>query len=116
MKNIVLSMLLMTAAQLTAAQEWMNMHRTDENGLGCKIPIKIQQGTTAEMYSDDELITTSIPKEDGTTFSFPFYLDELDSISIVPSLLDTEKGHNKYRPFVMNIFTEDLRDIEEREE
>ena len=116
MKNIVLSMLMMTAAQLAVAQEWMNMHRTDENGLDCKIPIKIQQGIATDMSGNDELITTSIPKEDGTTFSFPFYLDELDSISIVPSLLDTEKGHNKYRPFVMNIFTEDLRDIEEREE
>ena len=116
MKNIVLSMLMMTAAQLAVAQEWMNMHRTDENGLDCKIPIKIQQGIATDMSGNEELITTSIPKEDGTTFSFPFYLDELDSISIVPSLLDTEKGHNKYRPFVMNIFTEDLRDIEEREE
>lgn len=115
MKKITLSILLVAFVQLSAAQDWMKMHRTDDNGLDCAIPLKIQKGIQTDMSNTEGLITTDIPKEDGSTFSFPFYLDELDSINITPSLADSEKGHNKYRPFVMNIFTEDMQYIEDRD-
>lgn len=115
MKKIIFCILLTTVAQMSVAQDWMKMHRTDDNGLDCTIPIKIQQGMQTDMSNIEGLITTDIPKGDGTTFSFPFYLDELDSINIAPSLADSEKGHNKYRPFVMNIFTEDMQYIEDRD-
>lgn len=115
MKKIIFCILLMIVAQVSVAQDWMKMHRTDDNGLDCTIPLKIQQGMQTDMSNIEGLITTDIPKGDGSTFSFPFYLDELDSINIAPSLADSEKGHNKYRPFVMNIFTEDMQYIEDRD-
>ncbi len=115
MKNLTFSLMLMAATQIAAAQEWMKMHHTDENGLDCTIPVKMQQGVKTDMSDNEGLITTEIPKEDGSTFSFPFYLDELDSISFARSLSDTEKGHNKYRPFVMNILTDDMQYIEDRD-
>ena len=114
MYRVLFSLTLFAATNWAAAQNWMNMHQTYE-GLDRNITIKLSEGVQSDFDNQGESIFISIPKEDGTTMSFPFYMADLDSISFSPDLLDSEKGHNKYRPFTMNIYTENGEDIEDKD-
>lgn len=113
MHRILFLLTLFAATTWASAQNWMNMHQTYE-GLDRNVTIGLSDGVLSDFDHQDESIFISIPKGDGA-ITFPFYMSDLDSISFSPDLLDSEKGHNKYRPFTMNIYTEGGEYIEDKE-
>ena len=113
MHRILLPLTLFAASVCTTAQNWMNIHQTYE-GLDRNVTVKLSEGVQSDFSHQDESIFISIPKEEGAII-FPFYMEDMDSISFSPDLLDSEKGHNKYRPFTMNIYTDGGEYIEDRD-
>ncbi len=113
----LLTLLLLTTLTIhnLSAQTWMQLHQTIYD-YPFTLPVKTEGGVTTQFSSDEELITIQLPRTDTTPLQLPFYMGELDSITFSPSLLDSEKGHNRYRPFTMNILTADSREVEERDE
>jgi len=114
MKKLFVSLTMIAAALGIQAQNWMNLHRTHK-GVDRVLPIKMDIGTMSEFSTTEGLINTTVARPDGTSFYLPYYTEDMDSITFAEDLTDEEKGHNKYRPFTMNIITEDMESIQERE-
>ena len=115
MNRLLISIAMLAAAHCACAQNWINIHYS-YNDTNFKLPIKMSDGTKADMSPAADIVTTEVATSDTTTFTFTSELSMLDSISFSPSLTDSEKGHNKYRPFTMHIYTADNEEIEEREQ
>lgn len=113
MNRISLFAVLFFAVLSAHAQDWLEYHYTHES-VDRTLPLKMSDNVRTEFSTIDGIMTMTLSGTDGSDFTFYFDTTELDSISFAYNLLDSEKGHNKYRPFTMHIFTADATPIEER--
>lgn len=94
------------------AQDWMRIHRTYD-GATWSFPLNIEKTYDFELSNKGETLKALTPWNDGI-FTIPYTTELVDSIDFANSLTDDEKGHNKYRPFTMNITTENATGVKER--
>lgn len=115
MNRLLFTILILVATLQAYGQDWLDLHHTYES-VDWKLPLKMADNVKTEFSNVDGIMTTEVSGADGKSFTFFFNTEELDSISFSYSLTDSEKGHNKYRPFTMHIFTMDGMPVEEREQ
>ena len=113
--KLLLTVILVSLCQMSNAQEWMNLHRHDDEGVSWVIPMQTDLYSQFDFSSDGKTLRAYTTKKDGTELVVPFSMEYLDSISFSSSLTDEEKGHNKYRVFTLHIDTEDGAGIVEKE-
>jgi len=113
-QKILLTLVALMLISVAHGQEWMKVHRK-YNGVDWTFPLEISKYKDY-VISDDQKTLKANAIWGDEEFVVPFSIEHIDSIDFANDLLDEEKGHNKYRPFTMNITTEDASGVQYKEE
>lgn len=103
-QKILLTLASLCLLSSAYAQQWMRIHHT-YGGVDWAIPLETTKYKDY-VVTDDQKTLRANAYWNESEFPVPFSIAAIDSIDFACDLADEEKGHNKYRPFTMNITTE----------